>query len=172
MSVVSLNFSESFSQSMNELLDKLANDPKVLTQYHTIIGTRLNEYVPMKTGVLRGSMNADAEGVHWSTPYAHYQYQGEVYGINFPIRSEGAIVKWRSKPGVTKIPTGRELGIPGEWDGWVFGYSTPGTMHHWDLPYTGHQWQRYGAGQTAVKAEINLMIYNKVVAPLCRRRKV
>ena len=174
MSMVSLDFSESFSRSMNDLLDTLSHDPKVLTMYNTIIGNKLNEFVPLKSGALRGSMTANAEGVHWGAglPYARYQYEGEVYEVNKAIYRKGRIVGWKSPVGIPKTPSGRELGVPGELDGWVFGYTTPGTMHHWDLPYTGQQWGRISANQQAVKADINLMIYRNVVAPICRRRKV
>ena len=96
-----------------------------------IVGEMANKYVPAESGALRESMHAGPKTVTWSTPYARYQYYGEVYGPNFPIESQGIIVGWFSRPGERKHPTGRELGIPGEWKGWTFGYTTPGTKHHW-----------------------------------------
>jgi len=47
--------------------------------------------------------------VVWNTPYAHYQYMGEVYGPNIPILQEGILMGWFSPPGRPKSPTGREL---------------------------------------------------------------
>ena len=73
-----LEVEENYSRKTQEFLNKLAYDSTVLTNINNIIGTNLNQFVPMQSGALRGSMYADAEGVHWNTPYAHYQYEGEV----------------------------------------------------------------------------------------------
>lgn len=40
-------------------------------------------------------------------PYAHYQYTGEIYGPNIPVKEKGEIVGWWSPP--SKAPTGRPL---------------------------------------------------------------
>lgn len=40
-------------------------------------------------------------------PYAHYQYIGEIYGPNVPVKENGEIVGWWSPP--SKAPTGRQL---------------------------------------------------------------
>ena len=42
------------------------------------------------------------------TPYAHYQYYGEVYGPNFLVEVGGETV-WRSPKNGKKSPTGRKL---------------------------------------------------------------
>ena len=49
--------------------------------------------------------------VIWNTPYAHYMYQGLVYGPNIPIKDPetGVILGWFSIPGRPKHPTGKEL---------------------------------------------------------------
>jgi len=49
--------------------------------------------------------------VVWNTPYARYQYYGEVYGPNIPdIDPEtGVVMGWWSPPGRPKHPTGRKL---------------------------------------------------------------
>lgn len=84
--------------------------------------------IPFQQGALRGSVDypdgiyrgtiqwgGDAVGV----PYAHYQYMGEVYGPNIPIRdAEGNITGYWSPP--KKHPTGRQLQ-----------YHTAGTGDHW-----------------------------------------
>lgn len=49
--------------------------------------------------------------VVWNTPYARYQYYGEVYGPNIPDMDPetGMIFGWWSPPGRPKHPTGRKL---------------------------------------------------------------
>ncbi len=79
--------------------------------------------IPFQQGALRNSVNYP-NGVYggeieWNTPYAHYLYQGEVYGPNIPIKdSDGNITGWYSPP--NKRPTGRPLH-----------YHTEGTGDHW-----------------------------------------
>ncbi len=79
--------------------------------------------VPFQQGALRGSVNYP-QGIYggeieWNTPYAHYQYMGEVYGPNIPkYDSEGNLIGWFSPP--KKYPTGRELQ-----------QHEPGTADHW-----------------------------------------
>lgn len=80
-------------------------------------------FVPFQQGALRGNV-IYPDGIYgglieYNTLYAHYQYYGEVYGPNIPIRdSEGNIVGWYSPP--SKQPTGKDLT-----------YHTPGTSDHW-----------------------------------------
>lgn len=68
-------------------------------------------YVPFAEGALAGSANTATEigsgEVVYATPYARYQYYGEVYGPSFPVVENGEIVGWRSPP--EKHPTGRKL---------------------------------------------------------------
>lgn len=79
--------------------------------------------IPFQQGQLRNSL-VYPEGVYggeleWNAPYAHYQYEGEVYGPNIPIKdAEGNITGWYSPP--KKNPTGRRLT-----------YHTAGTGDHW-----------------------------------------
>lgn len=124
---------------LQDKLLKIINDKEVMREAHRLLGEQCNKYVPKKSGALRASMKAYPQSVRWETPYAHYQYMGEVYEPNYPILSsfkstnhnDGLIIGWYSRPGVQKVPTGRELGVPGEWKGWRFGYTTPDTHHHW-----------------------------------------
>lgn len=151
----SIDYEDNFSRKTQEFLSKVAYDPSVLSQINTIIGTNLNQFVPMQSGALRQSMHGEADGVHWSTPYAHYQYMGRIYEVNKPLYYRGQIVGWKSPTGEPKTDSGRELGVPRFIDGWTFGYTTPGTKHHWDEAYTGGQWQQ---GSGGLKAKINLEI--------------
>ena len=79
--------------------------------------------IPFQQGALRNSVNYP-QGIYggeieYNTPYAHYQYQGEIYGPNYPIRdSQGNITGFYSPP--KKNPTGRPLQ-----------YHTAGTGDHW-----------------------------------------
>lgn len=115
-----------------KLLNIISND-RVKRGVNQIIGDRANKYVPMKSGALRESMHVGPKTITWGSglDYGRYQYGGVVYEQNIPITSKGTIIGWYSRPGVEKRPTDRELGVPGEWKGWTFGYTTPGTKHHW-----------------------------------------
>lgn len=68
-------------------------------------------YVPFDEGILAGSANTATElgsgEVVYDTPYARYQFYGEVYGPNFPIVENGEIVGYYSPP--EKHPTGKQL---------------------------------------------------------------
>lgn len=78
------------------------------------------EYVPFRQGALRGSGHITEPGeIEWNTPYAHYQYMGEVYGPNIPITDAGGNITgyWSPKK---KNPTGKPLH-----------YHEPGTGDHW-----------------------------------------
>lgn len=78
--------------------------------------------IPFQQGALRNSVNYP-QGIYggeieYNTPYAHYQYEGIVYGPNYPIRdAQGNITGWYSPP--KKNQTGRKLT-----------YHTPGTTDH------------------------------------------
>lgn len=126
-----------FRTTKQQKLLKLLNDKGVREEVNERIKDSINEFVPMKSGALRKSARVTANTISWGTglKYARYQYFGEVYGPNYPIMRQGTIVGWYSRRGMKKYPTGRELGVPGFWKGWRFGYTTPGTHHHWDEYY-------------------------------------
>ena len=128
---------DKFRTTKQQKLLKMLDDPKVLKEVNTRIGNAINPFVPMKNGDLRASMRINPKSISWGSglKYAHYQYMGEVYGPNHPIIKNRTIVGWYSTPGMKKYPTGRELGVPGEWMGWRFGYTTPETQHHWDRAF-------------------------------------
>lgn len=75
-----------------------------------------NEYVPMDVGALRESAyhpkGLGGGVVAWNTPYAHYQYMGELY-----LAENGS--SWAKKH-ETKYPAGRPLhyGYPNTGDHW------------------------------------------------------
>lgn len=132
---------------LQEKLLNIIDDKEVMREAHRLLGEQCNKFVPKKTGTLRASMKAYPQTVRWETPYAHYQYMGEVYGPNYPGAISGSPA-WRSpEGGGSKYPMGRELGIPGiavlypRWQKgeprvkvplvYTFGYTTPNTHHHW-----------------------------------------
>lgn len=82
-------------------------------------------YVPFQQGALRSSVRypqgIDGGEIEYNTPYAHYQYESEVYSPNIPIKdAHGNITDWFSPPSVKKQPTGRKLQ-----------YHHPGTTGRW-----------------------------------------
>jgi hypothetical protein len=79
-----------------------------------------NKYVPEDSGTLKSSAYATERSVIWSTPYAHYMYEGIVYGPNFLVEIDGQLV-WRSPAGKPKFPTNR-----------TFQYQNPNATAHWD----------------------------------------
>lgn len=155
-----------YSKKAMQLLTMLSSDEEVLTNINNIIGTNLNRFVPKKSGALRNSMTPDADGITWSTPYAHFQYMGIVYDENIPRWRNGNIVGWRSIPGMPKVRSNKILGAFNQvLNGWKFGYSTDGTMHHWVQAYSGNQWNQ----SAGIKAETNKEITMYLKAE-CKRR--
>ena len=64
----------------------------------------------------------DCGHIIYNSPYAHYQWEGELYGPNYPITDGGEVVGFWSPP--HKTPTGKSLK-----------YSTfrhPLATSHWD----------------------------------------
>jgi len=71
----------------------------------------MEPYVPADNLVLTQNVRVYTEQeagiVEYELPYAHYQWQGEVYGPNYPIVRGGEVIGWCS-PG-HKTPTGKKL---------------------------------------------------------------
>lgn len=80
-------------------------------------------YVPFKEGILYNQVHitsSEAEGViEHTAPYAHYMYEGKVYGPNIPITQGGKVVAYFS-PIAPKHPTGASIHYRGKgtrhWD--------------------------------------------------------
>lgn len=110
---------------------------------HQVLLDMVTPYVPMKSGALRESAVVYPKSVRWTADYARYQYGGEVYGPNYVGWTSPSTWEWRSAK--TKVPMGRELGVPGSAllqprfgrqfnkspIQVKFGYTTAGTAHHW-----------------------------------------
>lgn len=149
---------ERFRTTKQQKLIKMLEDKNVQKQANVILKNYINYFVPssstMGDGPLRRSAIVTYKSISWGRglKYARYQYNGEVYGPNHPIIRNGTIVGWYSTPGPgSKHPTGRELGVPGEWKGWIFGYNTPGTKHHWDEQFNRDWRWKASAGREITK---------------------
>jgi len=72
-----------------------------------------NPYVPKDGGPLSSEVNTYVKNnvgvIHYTQPYAHYQYTGKVY-IDPAINAAGFLTSngWLSRKG-TKVPTNRDL---------------------------------------------------------------
>lgn len=142
---------------INQKIENLIDDT-VMLEIHNLFAKMCDPYVPMDEGVLAQSTEITADGVHYTQPYAHYQYTGIVYGPNSIGYEYGGTPGWRSPVGKgSKYPTERELGKEGHavlqpvWqqnkDGsysrakgkdaieWDFGFNKEHhqrATHHWD----------------------------------------
>ena len=104
---------------------KLGGQPGMLS-LATTAARFMDPYVPADNLVLAQNVDITAdEGagyITYNSPYAHYQYEGELYGPNYPITDGGEVVGFFSPP--HKTPTGKRLE-----------YSTfrhPLATDHWD----------------------------------------
>lgn len=89
-----------------KMLNTLQNDKVLGYAIHDLLAKKLDPYVPMDEGVLAQSVIIQPDKITYAQPYAHYMYEGVVYGANIPIIENGMIVGWFSLPNVKKHPTG------------------------------------------------------------------
>lgn len=80
-------------------------DDQTMIYAHTRLHELCSPYVPKDSGMLDDNVAIDEKCVHYKSPYAHYQYKGEVYGPNIPLSDGG----FYSPPNQKKTPTGRPL---------------------------------------------------------------
>lgn len=71
----------------------------------------MDKYTPMRTGAMIKSVTLGTKigsgRIVYNSPYARYQYYGEIYGPNIPVYKDGELMGWFSPP--KKHPTGREI---------------------------------------------------------------
>lgn len=97
------------SDALQKKFEELGN-PATMLAIHNTLAKRCDPYVPFLNGPLSQSVVVTEKGVTYIQPYARYQYYGEIYGPNIPIKDEnGFIVGWWSPPGQQKHPTGRTM---------------------------------------------------------------
>lgn len=143
---------ERFNTTKQKKLLNMLNDKRVQKEANVILKDYINAFVPKQSGALRRSAIVTHQSISWgrNLAYAHYQYEGDIYGPNYPIIKGGRIVGWYSKPGVPKHPTGRKISaytFGNEWLGYPFGYTVPGTEHHWDEKFNNDPRWKAKAGQ-------------------------
>lgn len=85
------------------------------------------QYVPFREGILYNQVNitgGNSMGViEHTAPYAHYIYEGVIYGPNVPITQGGEIVGYFS-PEAPKHSTGRQMTFNTMFSGYA--------SRHWD----------------------------------------
>ena len=90
-------------------IDRLCKDKETMLLVHNELARYCDPYVPMQSGILATAKEVTADGVRYTSPYAHYQYTGIVYGPNIPIMRDGMIVGWFSRPNEPKTPTDKHI---------------------------------------------------------------
>lgn len=75
------------------------------TQWHRLY----KDWVPMANGILYENVQIRAKEITHMAPYAHYLYEGKVYGPSIPISEGGAITGFFSPRNRPKSPTGKAL---------------------------------------------------------------
>lgn len=75
------------------------------TQWHRLY----KDWVPMANGILYDNVQIRAKEITHMAPYAHYLYEGKVYGPSIPISEGGAITGFFSPRNRPKSPTGKAL---------------------------------------------------------------
>ena len=96
-------------RALQAKLDNLL-DKKTMLEVHNALARYCEPYVPMQSGLLATTHQVTPDFVRYYLPYAHYQYTGDVYGPNIPIKDkDGNIVGFFSPPGQKKHPTGAQL---------------------------------------------------------------
>ena len=77
----------------------------------TVCKRFMDPYVPAMNLVLAQNVRITSTANHgeitYNSPYANYQYEGEVYGPNYPVYKNGELIGFKSPP--HKEPTGRKL---------------------------------------------------------------
>lgn len=95
--------------NVHRIASKAENDPAFWTFAATEWHRLYKDYVPMNQGDLYNKVTIVPKEITHNAPYAHYQYEGNVYGPNIPIMENGTPVGFFSPPGKPKSKTGRKL---------------------------------------------------------------
>ena len=103
---VSVNFN---SSKVIGKLKQLLNDEGTMIAAHNLLLQKMTPYVPFDTGTLSQDVDITKDYVRYKQPYAHYMYEGIVYGPSIPIIKDGVVVGFYSRPGVKKTPTGEYI---------------------------------------------------------------
>lgn len=95
----------------------------VQRRFTQLCAKHMDKYVPKNNGLLRSNVDIEVDKIVYKSPYAHYQYKGEMFVD--PKTKKGSFFNeeyghW-SRPNTQKIPSGKKIK-----------YHTPGTGSHWD----------------------------------------
>ena len=97
--------------SMDQIAEKKLGGKLGMLFLATTAARFMDPYVPADNLVLAQDVDItadqDAGYVTYNSPYAHYQYMGEVYGPNIPIFDGEELMGFWSPP--HKAPTGKKL---------------------------------------------------------------
>lgn len=82
-----------------------------VTQFATKrVAEHMDKYVPLDRGGLAyENRKIGVNTIIYSSPYAHYMYEGKVMGANIPIKENDMIVGWFSPKGKAKHYTGKDI---------------------------------------------------------------
>ena len=106
--MATIKITPKISKALQDRISQL-NDAGTMLAIHQNLAKRCDPYVPMDEGALSQTTIITPKEVRYVQPYARYQYYGEIYGPNIPIKQDGIIVGWFSPPGRKKHPTGRQM---------------------------------------------------------------
>lgn len=109
----------------HEFIEFFQNPPDdVMYDIYEFLAKLFEPYTPVDTGALLESVMVTSDGIVYdiSPDYAHYVYEGIVYGPNIPVfDKEGNGIRWVSPRGMKKFPTGNYME-----------YQNPLATRHWD----------------------------------------
>lgn len=124
MAIISVKIDKSCVARIGATLEQLF-DPNTRQYMHHRLGAYFEPYVPKESGALAQTTVATSDYLEYTQKeYAHYQYEGIVYGPNCPIRENGIIIGWYS-PVAHKHPTDRFLSHSNSLN--------PRATAHWDV---------------------------------------
>lgn len=105
---ITLDVSE-IKVNVQGIVEKAENDPRFWTFAATAWHKLYEPYVPFKNGILYNQVSITPKQIEHTAPYAHYQYEGQMYGPNIPIMEGKRATGYFSPPNRAKRPTGKSL---------------------------------------------------------------
>ena len=104
MSGIQIDFDIQIDEIVNQV-NSIIDDTYVRVAVHRLLAEMTEKYLPYDTGVLNNSVRYTQDAVIYEgIPYAHYVYEGIVYGPNYKYIDKDGNERWYSIPGMTKQP--------------------------------------------------------------------
>ena len=113
-----------FESDLYNMVIGVVHDKTARLEVANMLYKKMDPYVPMDQGTLAQTVEIDENKIRYLQPYAHYMYEGIVYGPNIPIIENGMVVGFFSRPGMKKTPTGAMIEYSKEFH--------PKATSHWD----------------------------------------